>query len=1009
MDSFLKSGLINILMASRIEVITRTGDTRADVKKRKIQSMGFHVEDVNLVDVYTLDDAVKDSELSNVAAMLSNPVTQEAGINQPKAPEKFDYAVEVGFLPGVTDNVGTTAREIVEDRFKKHLEGQTVYNSQVMFLSGNLTRDDAVKIGDSFSNPVIQRASVKSYDEFRRDKGMDAIVPRVRLHEEPVAGLVDILHASDEQLSVIGKQGIANPDGTRRGPLSMDLAYMKSVQNYFNGLGRNPTDLELESIAQTWSEHCKHTIFADSIDEFKDGLFSTFIKRSTNEIRSKKGDKDFCVSVFTDNAGGIVFDEEFLVCDKAETHNSPSALDPFGGAITGIVGVNRDPMGFGMGAKPIINRYGFCFADPTDSRELYKGKNKTQKMLSSRRIMDGVIEGVNVGGNCSGIPTPQGFVFFDESYRGKPLVFVGTVGLIPRERNGQPMHEKQAMPGDYVVMVGGRVGKDGIHGATFSSEAIDSGSPATAVQIGDPITQKKESDALIKEARDRGLYRSITDNGAGGLSCSVAEMAKESGGCYVHLDKVPVKYPGLAPWETWVSESQERMTLAVPKEKWDSFNDLMKRRGVEATVIGEFTNSGKCVVDYNGNNVMDVDMEFLHNGLPPRPIKTTFTRKTHKEPTFGCLEDLTASLHGMLGRQNISSFEFISKQYDHEVQGGSVIKPLQGRGRVNGDATVIKPRLDSNKAVVISQGINPSYSEIDTYDMAASAIDTAIRNAVAAGADLEHLALLDNFCWCSSTEPERLGQLKRACQACYDYSTEFGTPFVSGKDSMFNDFKGFDELGNPLKISVLPTLLVSTIGVMKDARKAVSIDPKFEGDLVYVLGRTSEELGGSEYFAMKGEQERGKKYIGNNVPHVNARANIATYRAFSRAAEEGLVASAISVHRGGLATALAKSAIAGQLGMEVELEKVPIDNEFGMRNDSLLYSESQGRLVVTINPANKTRFEDMMKGVEYSEVGRVRGDNKFVVTGFSGQSSKTVLDTTVDRMTESYKSTFKDY
>ncbi|MDP3026573.1 MAG: AIR synthase related protein, partial [Nanoarchaeota archaeon] len=294
-------------------------------------------------------------------------------------------------------------------------------------------------IGVSFSNPVIQRASVKSYDEFRRDRGMDAIVPRVRLHEEPVAGLVDILHASDEQLSVIGKQGIANPDGTRRGPLSMDLAYMKSVQGYFNGLGRNPTDLELESIAQTWSEHCKHTIFADSIDEFKDGLFSTFIKRATNEIRSKKGDKDFCVSVFTDNAGGIVFDEEFLVCDKAETHNSPSALDPFGGAITGIVGVNRDPMGFGMGAKPIINRYGFCFADPTDSRELYKGKNKTQKMLSSRRIMDGVIEGVNVGGNCSGIPTPQGFVFFDESYRGKPLVFVGTVGLIPRERNGQAM------------------------------------------------------------------------------------------------------------------------------------------------------------------------------------------------------------------------------------------------------------------------------------------------------------------------------------------------------------------------------------------------------------------------------------------------------------------------------------------------------------------------------------------------------------------------------------------
>jgi len=1051
-------------MASRIEVITTTGDTRAEVRRRKIQSMGLQLNEVNLVDVYTLEEGFDAEGLKSIAYMLSNPVTQETGINTPKAPEQFDFAIEVGYLSGVTDNVGTTARGIIEDRFRRNLKGQAVYSSQVMFLSGGLTREEAVSIGDSFSNPVIQRASVKSHDEFIRDGGMDVIVPRVRLNEEPVAGLVEILDASDTELTIIGKSGIfdhneelsreeyasqATPeliqvgeffesDGkffekVRRGPLALvpqkdsgepDLAYMKAVQGYFRDLGRNPTDVELESIAQTWSEHCKHTIFADSIDDIQDGLFRHFIKRATNEIRRAKGDNDFCVSVFTDNAGGIVFDDDYLVCDKVETHNSPSALDPFGGAITGIVGVNRDPMGFGMGAKPIINRYWFCFAPQKtiklypgieravaacEERVFYRDKGLTQKMLSPRRILDGVVDGVNVGGNCSGIPTTQGTVYFDESYTGKPLVGVGTVGLIPREINGKPSHEKQAMPGDYIVMVGGRVGKDGIHGATFSSEAIDSGSPATAVQIGDPITQKKMSDALIKEARDRGLYRSITDNGAGGLSCSVAEMAKESGGCYVHLDKVPLKYPGLAPWETWVSESQERMTLAVPREKWDSFNDLMRRRGVEATVIGEFTSSGKCVVDYNGNRVMDVDMEFLHNGLPPRPIKTTFTRKNHEEPNFECLDNLTESLHEMLKRQNITSFEFISQQYDHEVQGGSVIKPLQGRGRVNGDATVVKPRLDSNKAVVLSQGLNPSYSEIDTYHMAACAIDTAIRNAVAAGADLEHLALLDNFCWCSSTEPERLGQLKRACQACYDVATEFGTPFISGKDSMFNDFKGFDEAGKPIKISVLPTLLVSTIGVMKDARKAVSIDPKFEGDLVYVLGSTRNELGGSEYFAMMGEEQRGKKYIGNNVPKVDARKNLSMYRAFSKAAEEGLVASAMSVGRGGLGTALAKSAIAGQLGMEIDLEKAPVDEELGMGNEHLLYSESQGRLVVTVNPANRERFESAMGENIYKLVGKVRGDNKFVVAGFFGQSSTTVVDTTVEELTQSYKSTFKEY
>jgi len=989
-------------MVNRIEVITKTGDTRAKVKKRKIQSMDSYVDEVNLVDVYTLDISLDEKELSSVASMLSNPITQETGINQPKAPEKFDYSVEVGFLPGVTDNVGNTAREIVEDRFKRKLDGQTVYNSQVMFLSGNLTRDDVAKIGDSFSNSVIQRASVKSYDEFMRDGGMDAIIPRVRLNEEPAAGLVDILNSDDEQLAIIGKQGIANPDGSRRGPLSMDLAYMKSVKNYFNNLGRNPFDIEVESISQSWSEHCKHTIFADSIDEFEDGLFTTFIKRATNEIRKKKGDKDFCVSVFTDNAGGIIFDEEYLVTDKIETHNKPSSLDPFGGAITGVVGVDRDALGFGLGAKPFNHRFGYCNGNPNDKSPLYRGKDKTQKMLSPRRLLDGEIEGVNVGGNCSGIPTPQGFVFFDDCYKGSPLVFVGVEGLIPRERNGHVMHEKQAMSGDYIVMVGGRVGKDGIHGATFSSEALDSGSPATAVQIGDPITQKKMSDALIKEARDRNLYRSITDNGAGGLSCSVAEMAKESGGCYVDLNKVPLKYPGLAPWEIWISESQERMTLAVPKEKWDNFNNLMKKRGVEATVIGEFTNSGKCVADYNEKVVMDVDMEFLHNGLPPRPIKTTFTRKIHEEPTFESLDDLTGSLHDMLRRQNISSFEFISKQYDHEVQGGSVIKPLQGRGRVNGDATVVKPRLDSDKAVVMSHGINPSYSEIDTYDMAACAIDTAVRNAVATGADLEHLALLDNFCWCSSTESERLGQLKRACQACYDCATEFGTPFISGKDSMFNDFKGFDESGNPLKISILPTLLISTLGVIKDAKKAVSIDSKFEGDLVYVLGTTHDELGGSEYFAMKGEQERGKKYIGNNVPKVDAKVNLSTYNAFSKAAEKGLIASAISVHRGGLVTALAKSAIAGQLGMDVNFGEIPSDCT---REDFTLYSESQGRLVVTINPKNKEIFEREIGNNTFAMVGKIRGDDQFKIT----REGKEVVYTTINDMTESYKSTFKDY
>src|SRR3989344_2955583 len=682
-------------MAHRIEVAARHSDTRALVKQRKFESSGFKVKSLLLVDVYILDVSVGAKQLGGVAQRLHNPVTQFIAIDKPISSKKFDWAVETGFLPGVTDNVGSTVREGVEDLLKRKLKGgEGVYSSQLLLLAAPLSNEQVDRLALSLINPLIQRVHVKSYVDFIKDQGMGIIVPKVKLHQRPEVSAVSILEASDEELVSIGKHGILAPDGTRRGPLALDLTYMKTIQAYFKKKGRNPTDVEVESIAQTWSEHCKHTIFADPLDEVKEGLFKAYIKAATNKIRKDKGKKDFCVSVFTDNSGGIVFDKDWIVTDKVETHNSPSALDPFGGAITGIVGVNRDAMGFGLGAKPIINRYGFCFADPNDTSLLYKGQNLTQPMLPPKRIMEGVIEGVNVGGNCSGIPTPQGFVFFDPRYKGKPLVFVGTAGLIPRKSKGRDSCEKKAQVGDNIVMVGGRVGLDGIHGATFSSEAMDAGSPATAVQIGDPITQKKMSDALIDEARDLGLYTSLTDNGAGGLSCSVAEMAKESGGCHVDLEEVPVKYPGLAPWEIWISESQERMTLSVPKENWGRLQELLQRRGVEATVIGEFTNSGRCVVDYKGKTVMDVEMQFLHNGLPQRPMHSAYTKPMHEEPTFQPLEDLTQVFHGMLGRLNIASFAFIAQQYDHEVQGGSVIKPLQGRGRINGDATVTRPVLD---------------------------------------------------------------------------------------------------------------------------------------------------------------------------------------------------------------------------------------------------------------------------------------------------------------------------
>jgi phosphoribosylformylglycinamidine synthase len=719
-----------------------------------------------------------------------------------------------------------------------------------------------------------------------------------------------------------------------------------------------------------------------------EGLYKTYIQAATNTIRKEKGDKDICVTVFTDNSGSIIFDDHYLVTHKVETHNSPSALDPFGGALTGIVGVNRDTIGFGLGAKPCINVYGYCVGDPETNPALFRGKDCTNPVLPPRQILDGVVRGVGVGGNCSGIPTPQGWCWFDQRYSGKPLVFAGTVGVMPREYDGRKLYEKQAQPGDLVVMTGGRVGKDGIHGATFSSEALDPRSPVTAVQIGDPITQKKFSDVIVKEARDLGLYHSITDNGAGGISCSVAEMAKECNGCHVYLDRVPLKYPGMAPWEVWISESQERMTLAIPPGKIDAFMELMQRREVEATVIGTFTDSGRCVVESRGSVVMDVGLDFLHDGLPRKHLKTSYTKNQYPEPCIPCPERLDATLLAMLQRKNLCSKEFISIQYDHTVQGGHLLGPVQGAGRVQSDATLTRVVHGSGKGVGLSQGLFPSYTEIDPYRMAAAGIDTAIRGLIAIGVPLDTIAILDNFCWCSSDEPERLGQLKLAARGCYEVATAFGTPFISGKDSMFNDFSGYDAENNRVKISVPPTLLISSIGIHPDIGKAVSLDAKIAGDLVYVTGETSEELGGSEYFAHLG-------YVGNTVPALDPAKVRERYGKLTEAISRELVASAFPVSHGGLGTALAKVAIAGRIGMDLTLPA-------GLHPDYYLFSESLGRFVVTINPANKRAFERIV-GADAMLLGRVGGSALRIT------SEKLLLDCAVDELEAAYKAPFRGY
>src|SRR3989344_2227347 len=985
-------------MTARIAVSSKIEDARAQSHLHTLQSLfpKSGLTAVATAAAYMIDADLSHDQIKRSAERLTNPLTEYFSIGEVPAPDPFSFAIEIGYLPGVTDNLGRTVEETIEDcTSRKFKDGEAVYSSLFIFLTGKLGRSDVERFARELYNPLIERATL--YENPRGDASwvFPIVVPKVDLHEAARADEID-LNVSDAELLRISKKGIASPDGTRRGPLALSLEAMKIIRDYFRRLKRNPTDVELESLAQTWSEPCKHTIFNDPLDEVKEGIYRRYIKGATEKIRKQKTanrKQDFCVSVFKDNSGAITFDDKWLITHKVETHNAPSALDPFGGAVTAIVGVNRDCLGFGLGAKPIANTYGFCVADPNDARQLYRDREKKEPLLPARRILEGVVKGINAGGNEIVNPTPLVFVAVDPSYRGKPLVFGGTLGLIPRGHKGRKLFEKRAKPGDYIVMLGGRVGLDGIHGATFSSEALSKGSPATAVQIGDPITQKKFSDALVREARDAGLYQSITDNGAGGLSGAVGEMSRERGGCVVNLASVPLKYPGLAPWQIWVSESQERMTLSVPKKKWPAFKKIMDRHDVEATRIGEFTKSGSCVVRHGAQKVMDIPLTFLHDGRPIQKQKSAKPQRKAAEPEREGVP-LEQAILDCLARPNIGSISFISQQYDHEVQGASVTKPLQGRGLVNSEAAVLKPLFDSERGVVLAQGYCPWYSQLDTYNMAAAAIDTAVRNAVCAGASRDYLAILDNFCWSSSEKPERLYELKEAARACYDVATAYGTPFISGKDSMFNDFRGYDANGKQVHIAALPTLLVSAIGVVPDVARAQTLDLKCVGDLVYCVGETGDELGASEYFTMLGI-DRGE------TPRVNTKTNTRAYDAISSAIEKGLVASAIGVGRGGLAVALAKSAIAGKLGVQADLTKLKGDAREG---EAILFFESQGRILVSVRRNVQKEFEELFKGIPLARIGEVVQTASVLIT-LPGQR----VELSLSALANSYKSFFKEW
>ena len=744
---------------------------------------------------------------------------------------------------------------------------------------------------------------------------------------------------------------------------------LATIQDYFKKENRNPTDIELQTISQSWSEHCYHKTFKGKIklnDKEITSLFKPYLVKATKEINAP-----WCFSVFEDNAGIVKFDKGYGIAAKVETHNHPSAVEPFGGAATGVGGVIRDILGVWADPIACTDVLGFGPLD-YDHNKLPVG------VKHPKYIYRGVTAGISAYGNNMGIPTVNGAIYFDDSYTGNVVVYCGCIGLLPLNKyvcNGKV--------GDYIVLAGGKTGRDGIHGVTFASAELTEKSEEisrSAVQIADPIEEEKVKRAII-EVRDRQLGSAITDIGGGGLSSAVGETAERFGcGVEVNLEKVPLKHQGLAPWEIYLSESQERMLLIVPPENLEQVISIFEKEDVLATAIGQLIVQRRLRLKYKDELISDIDMEILFN--PCESTKNAIIVIPElMEPEFPEPVNLTDSLLQLLAAPNIASKEAVIRTYDHEVKGNTLLKPLQGDYAGPNDAAVLKPVDDSIKGIAISCGMNPNYGKIDTYWMAASAIDEAIRNNIAVGG--RRIALLDNFTWGNPEKAERLGSLVRACEACYDIATTFRTPFISGKDSLYNE--------SPMG-AVTPTLLITAVGIVPDINKTVSVDLKEPGNILYIIGETYPELGGSEYYRLNGN-------IGNSVTKLHAiRARKISYN-LKKAMRKGIIKSCHDLSEGGLGVAAAEMAFASGFGLELDLQKVPAKDV--SRNDFLLFSESNSRFLIEIASQDKKLFEKLL-GKYSAQIGRVTKEAKLNITGLNG---KTVVDVPLDDLRQSWKQT----
>lgn len=888
------------------------------------RSLGLSVDSISRQRlVHLRGDLDAGSRIELATALLVDPVGQwwDDGEEQPSGGA---VVIETGRRPGVTDR---EAAELARAASEMGRPLDSVALGYRFVVEGDLGPAEIEVLAEQvLHNEVVERWAVGEL--------------------EPAFVSGEASAPSTEWIAVAGldRDQLAELGRVRR--LGLDIDELEVIRDHFVAVGRDPSDAELETLAQTWSEHCSHKTFraeitvehADGSTTVVDGLLSSLLRAATDAL-----DAPWVQSAFVDNAGIVSFEDGWDVALKAETHNHPSALEPFGGANTGVGGVVRDILG--VSAKPVAVTDILCFG-PTD----LDPADVPDGVLHPRRIRDGVIAGVGDYGNKIGVPNLAGAIVHDPAYTTTPLVFAGCVGLLPHGSN-----PTNAQPGDSIVVLGGAVGRDGVGGATFSSQTmgIETADVAGAsVQIGDPIVEKGLIDTVLA-ARDAGLYNAITDCGAGGLSSSVGEMA-ETLGADVDLAAVPRKYPGLAPWEVWLSEAQERMVLAAPDPA--PVLALAERWNVGAAVIGVFTGNGRLVVrDTSGPEpatVIDLDCGFLHDGRPRRHLVAK-APQTRRPPRADVAVDARSALLDLLAHPSIRSQEEVLRTYDHEILGGTYVRPYGGvEADGPADGTVlIPPGTSGHTGLAIGIGVNAVLGRHDAETMAWAVIDEAVRNVVVAGGDPAQLSLLDNFSWGNPTDPDTLGALVAACQGCHDVSLLLGAPFVSGKDSLYNVFVTPDGIPDP----VAPTLVITAVCPVRDLDVVPLTGVVAPGDDIWLVGPMVGALGGSHLDEVLGGDH------GGALPDRDATA-LERHHAMAEAIAAGLVRSAHDLAEGGLAVAAAEWAHAGRLGVTLDVADDP----------AVLFGEGPGRYLAEVAISDREAFAARMPAAR--RIGVVLGD-----------------------------------